>query len=117
MSKFTDAIEKLQTGFFDRPARMPRTPTESEIAYWRAARTTSWSGDLCKLLGLIGVVIGAPSALIFGSAFSPIAGPALAVSILASSAGLAAIGSSASSNKKTAALLALQLWENGPAEP
>lgn len=113
MSKFTSAIERFQRGFFDRPARIP---TDSETAYWRAARTTSWSGDLCKLLGLLGAVIVSPLALAYGSAFSPIAGVPLAVSIFASSAGLAAIGSSASSNKKTAALLALQLWENGPAE-
>ena len=68
------------------------------------------------MLGLVGAVIASPLALVYGSAFSPIAGVPMAVSIFAGSAGLAAIGSSASSNKRTAGLLALQLWENGPAE-
>ena len=111
MRRITDAIERAQRGFFDRPARIP---SDAETAYWRAARTASMSGEFCKLLGLLGAVVVSPLALIYGSAFSPIAGVPLAVSIFASSAGLAAIGSSASSNKRTAALLALQLWENGP---
>ena len=111
MNRFTDAIERVQRGFFDRPARFP---SDAETAYWRAARVTSWSGDLCKLLGLVGAVVVTPITLIYGSAFSPIAGLPLGASVFASSAALAAIGSSASSNKKTAALMALQLWENGP---
>ena len=115
MTKFTNAVERFHRDFFDRPASIP---SDAETAYWRAARTTSWSGDLCKLLGLVGAVIVSPVALVYGSVFSlsPTAGVPLAASIFVGSAGLAAIGSSASSNKKTAALLALQLWENGPAE-
>ena len=112
MSKFTNAIERFQRGFFDRPARIP---SDAETAYWKAVRTTSISGDCCKFLGLLGALIFTPMAIIYAStASSPMAGFPLAGGIFVTSLVTAAIGSSASSNKRTAALLALQLWENGP---
>ena len=106
-----DAVASAQQRFHSVLDRRPTQADPAERAYWAATRSTSVSGDLCKLCGLIGAAVLAPLAFFYGGVFTPVGGLAAAGGVFGSSCLIAAVGSSASSNKRTANLLALQTWE------
>ena len=106
-----DAVASVQERFHSALDRRPTQADPAERAYWAATRSTSVSGDLCKLCGLVGASVIAPLAFFYGGVFTPVGGLAAAGGVFGSSCLIAAVGSSASSNKRSANLLALQTWE------
>ena len=106
-----DAVASAQERFHSALDRRPTQADPAERAYWAATRSTSVSGDLCKLCGLVGASVIAPLAFFYGGVFTPVGGLAAAGGVFGSSCLIAAVGSSASSNKRSANLLALQTWE------
>jgi len=106
-----DVITSAQQHFHSALDRRPTQAEPAERAYWAATRSTSVSGELCKLCGLVGGAVLAPLAFFYGGVFTPLGGIAAAGGVFGSSCLIAAVGSSASSNKRSANLLALQTWE------
>jgi len=95
--------------FWDNPADCPANRSdydETVRRYRQANAAVSVSGTVCKLVGVAAAVIG--PALVFTHRL-PFATAAAAVG---SGAAIAAIGSSATSNKRTAQLTALTAWHS-----
>ena len=93
--------------FFDKPANLPVNRTYSEEVSWRyqrASQATSASASICKLIGLA-MVVGSPFALLGGALGIPVA-----AGLVAGGATTAAIGSSATSNKRAAQMAELNAW-------
>ena len=95
--------------FWDNPADCPanRSDYDETVRRYRAAQgAVSVSGTICKLVGVTAAVIG--PALVFTHRL-PFATAAAAVG---SGAAIAAVGSSATSNKRTAQMAALTAWHS-----
>ncbi len=77
---------------------------EAQSRFKKAARAASTSASICKLCGLV-MALASPLALVAGPYGLP-----LTAGLLADGATTAAIGSSATSNKRAAQMAELNAW-------
>ena len=116
MTRFIDSIKKAQDRFFDKPIHQDEL-SDFDRAFRKAQNSSSGAGELCKLAGSFGVLLGIIFTLYsFGTGnvetgFFGIGGSfALAVA----GAPLMALGTIATNSTKQTALLALQTWHSVP---
>ena len=93
--------------FFDKPANVAGNRSfeeEAQHRFHRARNQGSVGGAACQLIGLL-MIASAPFAFMGGMLGIPVA-----AGLFAGGASTAAIGSSASSNKRTASMTELNTW-------
>ena len=105
-SLINDKFDRAVANFHAKLDQPLSKPDPQLVAYRKAANSVSQSGEFCKLLALLGVA-SSPFIAIYAFPF----GLGLAASVFSGSCALGAIGSSATSNKRTANILSLGHWE------
>ena len=112
IKKADNLIDDFADQFWDTPANCEgnRSAQENdEHWYVKARNATSVSGEICKILGGLIGCLGAPVLLLLNPS---VAGFSTAAGALTGGAVMAAVGSSATSNKKAASLAEITAWRS-----
>ena len=118
-NKWIKRIKNAQDNFFDKQITYENYDEVSSFdrEYMRAKNITSFSGELCKISGGIGMFLGllfSAYAFATGSLSAGISGIGISLALAIAGAPLMALGTIATNSKRQTALIALQTWANAP---
>ena len=118
-NKWIKRIKKAQDNFFDKQITYENYDEVSSFdrEYLRAKNITSFSGELCKISGGIGMFLGllfSAYAFATGSLSAGLSGIGISLALAIAGAPLMALGTIATNQKRQTALIALQTWTNVP---
>jgi hypothetical protein len=118
-NKWIKRIKKAQDNFFDKQITYENYDEVSSFdrEYIRAKNITSFSGELCKISGGIGMFLGllfSAYAFATGSFSAGLSGIGISLALAIAGAPLMALGTIATNSKRQTALIALQTWTNAP---
>ncbi len=120
-NKWIKRIKKAQDNFFDKQITYENYDDGSSFdrEYIRAKNITSFSGELCKISGGIGMFLGllfSAYAFATGRLSAGLSGIGISLALAIAGAPLMALGTIATNSKRQTALIALQAWTNAPVD-
>ena len=118
-NKWIKRFKKAQDNFFDKQITYENYDDVSSFdrEYIKAKNITSFSGELCKISGGIGMFLGllfSAYAFATGSLSAGLSGIGISLALAIAGAPLMALGTIATNSKRQTALIALQTWTNTP---